>query len=71
MDHIGRKLSVILAAFLKIAVGIVQTLATEVWVVMMTRALVGGLDAIDLCVIPAYASEVASVSFSFDLLSDC
>ncbi|XP_037301772.1 facilitated trehalose transporter Tret1-like [Manduca sexta] len=60
VDKIGRKYCIILSCVPKILVGLLFTFASEVWMLMLGRALLGISDAFVFTVVPIYASEIAS-----------
>ncbi|XP_037967338.2 facilitated trehalose transporter Tret1 [Plutella xylostella] len=60
VDRIGRKRTFLLAALPRIACYVVHYLATAAWMNYVGRFLGGFSDGLSFCVIPMYASEVAS-----------
>lgn len=62
VDRIGRKFTIILACVPKVVSGLLYVFATEVWMLLLGRAIAGASDAIVFTVLPMYASEIASVS---------
>ncbi|CAG4967146.1 unnamed protein product [Parnassius apollo] len=62
LDSIGRKYCVILTSVPKIIVCCLFIFATDVWMLILGRALIGMTDSLVFTVVPVYASEIASVS---------
>lgn len=60
VDVIGRKKCVLLSSVIKLASSLLFLFGNDVWMLMLGRAVIGTADGIILCVIPVYASEVAS-----------
>ncbi|CAB3227756.1 unnamed protein product [Arctia plantaginis] len=60
VDIVGRKYGLILACLPKLVAGFIFIFATEVWLVLLGRALVGISDSAIFTLVPMYASEIAS-----------
>ncbi|RVE44945.1 hypothetical protein evm_010370 [Chilo suppressalis] len=60
LDRIGRKYCIIMGVVPKIAGALFLGSATDVWMLLLGRALNGVSDAFVFTVVPMYASEVAS-----------
>ncbi|CAH2059192.1 unnamed protein product, partial [Iphiclides podalirius] len=60
LDGIGRKWCVVLTCAPKILVTIMYVFASEVWMLILGRALIGVADSFLFTVVPVYASEIAS-----------
>ncbi|CAG4967167.1 unnamed protein product [Parnassius apollo] len=60
LDCIGRKYCVILTCVPKMLSCILFIFATDVWMLILGRALIGMTDSLVFTVVPVYASEVAS-----------
>lgn len=62
LDKIGRKYCIIISFIPKIAVGFLYIFATEVWMLILGRAIIIMFDSFVFVISPTYASEIASVS---------
>ncbi|CAK1594669.1 unnamed protein product [Parnassius mnemosyne] len=60
LDSIGRKYCVILTCVPKMLICILYIFATDVWMLILGRALMGITDSLVFTVVPVYASEIAS-----------
>ncbi|XP_047993649.1 facilitated trehalose transporter Tret1-like [Leguminivora glycinivorella] len=60
VDFVGRKQCVILSSAARLAAALLFLFASEVWMLIFGRAIVGLSEGILLSVIPVYASEIAS-----------
>ncbi|XP_013142134.1 PREDICTED: facilitated trehalose transporter Tret1-like [Papilio polytes] len=60
IDSIGRKYCVIIACVPKIIVSIIYIFASDVWMLILGRALIGVTDSFVFTVVPIYSSEIAS-----------
>ncbi|XP_063541876.1 facilitated trehalose transporter Tret1-like [Cydia strobilella] len=60
VDVIGRKKCVLLSSVIKLVSALLFLFGNDVWMLMLGRAVIGTADGIILCVIPVYASEIAS-----------
>ncbi|XP_047987856.1 facilitated trehalose transporter Tret1-like [Leguminivora glycinivorella] len=60
VDAIGRKQCVILSSAARLAAALLFLFASEVWMLILGRAIIGLSEGILLSVIPVYASEIAS-----------
>ncbi|XP_026754181.2 facilitated trehalose transporter Tret1-like [Galleria mellonella] len=60
LDRIGRKQCIILSSVPKVVMCLIFTFATEIWMLMLGRALGAVADIFSFTVVPTYASEVAS-----------
>ncbi|XP_063834434.1 facilitated trehalose transporter Tret1-like [Ostrinia nubilalis] len=60
VDRIGRKRCILLAAAPKLAVGLLLTLASDVWMLLLGRSICGVCDLLVFSVVPMYAAEIAS-----------
>ncbi|KPJ21147.1 Facilitated trehalose transporter Tret1 [Papilio machaon] len=60
IDSIGRKYCVILACIPKMIVSIIYIFASDVWMLILGRALIGVTDSFIFTVVPIYSSEIAS-----------
>ncbi|XP_075986381.1 facilitated trehalose transporter Tret1-like [Anticarsia gemmatalis] len=61
MDRIGRKTCLALATIPRLAVALILTFATQIWMVMLARAIDGVItNALVISVLPTYNSEIAS-----------
>lgn len=65
MDILGRKYGLILACLPKLVANFMFIFATEVWMLLFGRALMGISGTAILTIVPIYASEIASVSRFF------
>lgn len=65
MDRLGRKFTIFLACVVRMAVGFLYIFATEVWMILLGRAILGAADSAIFTVLPMYASEVANVSVEY------
>lgn len=62
VDRLGRKYSLLLVCLPRIAAGFVFIYASQLWMLLLGRALLGMGDAGIFTILPMYASEIASVS---------
>ncbi|XP_028159618.1 facilitated trehalose transporter Tret1-like [Ostrinia furnacalis] len=62
VDRIGRKRCILLAAAPKLAVGLLLTLASDVWMLLLGRLICGVCDLLVFTVVPMYAAEIASTT---------
>ncbi|KPJ05218.1 Facilitated trehalose transporter Tret1 [Papilio xuthus] len=60
IDSIGRKYCAILACIPKIIVSIIYIFVSDVWMLILGRAIIGATDSFVFTVVPIYSSEIAS-----------
>ncbi|XP_041985524.1 uncharacterized protein LOC121737858 [Aricia agestis] len=60
LDTLGRKNSILLGCLFKVFVGLLLLFATEVWMLILGRAIGTMLEFIMFCGVPIYASEIAN-----------
>lgn len=60
VDRIGRKSCIIISCLPKILVGFLYIFASEVWMLLLGRAILGISDIYAFNTVPMYASEIAS-----------
>lgn len=62
VDRLGRKYSLILITLPKLVACFMFIYASDVWMLLLGRALLGMGDVGTFTILPMYSSEVASVS---------
>ncbi|KAM3959866.1 facilitated trehalose transporter Tret1-like [Aphomia sociella] len=60
LDRIGRKRCIILSCVPKLATCLLFTFATEIWILLLGRAIGAVADVFSFTVVPTYTSEIAS-----------
>ncbi|XP_073963435.1 facilitated trehalose transporter Tret1-like [Choristoneura fumiferana] len=60
VDRVGRKYTVIISYLPRLVMCVIMVFASEVWMILVGRALCGVADTFIFTVVPMYASEIAS-----------